>query len=207
MPKILLIATKNKGKVIEIEDALKDIPVKTKSLEQFKGISDVVEDGEDFYENAVKKARHYMKATGYWTMADDSGLEVDALGNRPGVYSARYAGEEGNSLKNIEKLLNELKNVPREKRTARFKCVIALCGPEGEIFTFDGACEGRILNAPQGESGFGYDPVFYYEPFEKTFAQIRLEDKNRISHRGMALEKLREFLDGFRIADLKFKNQ
>lgn len=194
MPRILLIATKNKGKVIEIEDVMKDIPIKTKSLEQFKDISDVVEDGEDFYENAVKKARHYMKATGHWTMADDSGLEVDALGNRPGVYSARYAGEEGNSLKNIEKLLNELKDVPREKRTARFKCVIALCGPEGEIFTFDGACEGRILDAPLGESGFGYDPVFYYEPFEKTFAQIPLEDKNRISHRGMALGKLREFL-------------
>jgi len=190
----LVLATKNQGKVRELQEMLRDTSFEVVSLAEYPEIPDVVEDGDTFLENAVKKAREIAAATGELTMADDSGLEVDYLDGAPGVYSARFAGEHGDSKANNEKLLKLMEGVPWEKRTARFKCVVAVATPDGKVETAEGVCEGIISTEPHGKEGFGYDPLFYYPEYQKTFAQLDGDVKNKVSHRGKAFEKAREFL-------------
>ena len=158
------------------------------------GEIEVIEDGTTFEENAVKKAVTIMQATGKATIADDSGLAVDALGGRPGIFTARFAGESATDDENINKLLEELKNVPESERTARFVCVIALAIPGEETKTFRGEVEGRILFEKHGENGFGYDPVFYLPQFDAAMAEVSAEVKNSVSHRFNALKLLKEYL-------------
>ena len=193
----LLLATTNPGKLVEVEVILKDLPMQVVTLTSLSTWPEILEDGESFEENARKKARTLADLSDYVTLADDSGLEVRYLGGAPGVYSARYGGEEGNDNKNNELLLRKLDGVPEEKREARFVCVIALCVPRalgGKDWLFRGECEGRIAFAPKGERGFGYDPLFVYPPMGLTFAELDPETKNQVSHRGKALRKLKEEL-------------
>lgn len=191
----LLIATNNKGKVREIKEILKGLDMEVFSLAD-KGIDvDVVEDGTTFEENSMKKASEIFKIANCITVADDSGLEVDALDGAPGVYSARYAGEGATDEEKYTKLLNELKDVPDEKRTARFVSVVAVILPDGTKTTLRGECEGIITKEPCGNGGFGYDPVFFVPELNKTFSEVTLEEKNQISHRGKAFKKLREYLE------------
>ena len=184
-------ATGKRGKLQELETMLGPLGVEIKSMADYPDISDVLEDGETFVENASKKAREVASATGEVALADDSGLEVDFLNGAPGVYSARFAGEEKDDRANNEKLLMLLEGVPPEKRGARFRCVVALALPEGRVVTTEGACEGEIGYHPQGEGGFGYDPLFYVPSLGKTFAQLDMTEKNLISHRGKAFEQAR----------------
>jgi XTP/dITP diphosphohydrolase len=166
----------------------------------------VVEDGTTFEENALKKARTLAETSGLLTLADDSGLEVDALNGTPGIYSARYAGEEGNDQKNNDKLLYELRHVPDTQRTARFVCALALCEPQDhalKVWTVREACEGRIARELSGMNGFGYDPLFFYPPLGKTFGEIDRATKATVSHRGKALKKLTELLPA--VVDLGLK--
>ena len=193
----LLVGTTNQGKVAEIREALKGLAVEVIPLSSFETWPEVVEDGKTFEENALKKAHALADFSGYVTLADDSGLEVDALGGAPGVHSARYSGAESNDVRNNEKLLRALEGLPREKRGARFVCVLALCCPaslDRKEWLFRGECEGWIAFGPRGEYGFGYDPVFFYPPLGKTFAELDRQTKNRVSHRGKALKKLAEAL-------------
>jgi XTP/dITP diphosphohydrolase len=193
----ILVGTTNAGKLREVTAVLANLPLKFVSLASLTTRPKVVEDGTSFEENALKKARTLSDFSGYVTLADDSGLEVIYLGGAPGIYSARYGGEEGNDDKNNELLLHELAGVPQDKRQARFVCVIALCVPRvlgGKEWLFRGECEGRIAFAPRGERGFGYDPLFIYPPMGLTFAELDPETKNQVSHRGKALRKLKEEL-------------
>ena len=193
----LLIATTNRAKFAEIQSFLKDLPVTLRSLQSLGQWPPVIEDGATFEENALKKARTLARYSGCLTLADDSGLEVDALYGAPGIYSARYCGEEGNDDKNNEKLLKELQDVPEPQRTARFVCALALCAPdppEGKEWLVRKSCEGRIALARNGENGFGYDPIFFFPPIGKTFGEIDRETKATVSHRGKALKKLAEAL-------------
>jgi len=186
----LLIATRNKHKLREIREIFSIPALEIVSALDYPQIPDVEEDGDTFEANAVKKATTLAKATGLWALADDSGLEVDALGGAPGVYSARYAGEPVNYEANNRKLLGELQGVP--SRRARFRCTIALATPDGKARVVDGRCEGRILDAPRGSNGFGYDPVFVPDGYEQTFAEMDSDLKNRISHRARALDAARK---------------
>ncbi len=186
---ILVIATKNKGKSAEIKNFLKDFPVDVKDLNDFGPIPEVVEDGKTFEENAYKKAGFTAKILGLPCLADDSGLEVEALGNSPGVYSARYAGPDATDPENNAKLLAALYGI--DNRKARFCCVLSLAVPAGPALTYEASCDGVILESPRGENGFGYDPLFLYPPEGKTFSEMTLEEKLRVSHRGRALEELR----------------
>lgn len=200
----LLVGTTNPGKFAEVQAFLKILPIKLIPLTSLSNYPEAVEDGMTFEENAFKKARTLAEYSGYLTLADDSGLEVDALNGAPGVYSARYCGEEGNDRKNNEKLLQALEEVPEEKRSARFVCVLALCAPNSKgvkEWTVREQCEGRIAFALKGENGFGYDPLFFYPPFGKTFGEIERETKATVSHRGKALKKLAELLPS--VVDLK----
>ncbi|MBI4687282.1 MAG: XTP/dITP diphosphatase [Nitrospirae bacterium] len=193
----IVLATTNKKKIEEIKDIFEDagIPLDNVfTLKDFPEYPDVVEDGETFEENAVKKAKTIAERTCITAIADDSGLEVDALGGAPGVFSARYAGEPSDDKKNVEKLLNEMANIPDEKRKARFVCCIAIASPEGEINTFLGYVEGIIGREPKGENGFGYDPVFYPEGHNRTFAEMSGDEKNAMSHRGRAIRQLQGYL-------------
>ena len=193
----LLVATTNSGKLAEVEVALKDFPIQIIPLNDLCNFPSVVEDGRTFEENALKKARTLAEFSGNLTLADDSGLEVDALNGAPGIHSARYSGENTNDLKNNEKLLRSLKGLPREQRRARFVCVIALCSPisnGGKEWLFHGECEGWIAFEPRGENGFGYDPLFFFPPLGKTFGEIDRATKGRYSHRGKALAKLKQAL-------------
>lgn len=194
VPGQILIATGNRGKMREIAAVLADLPVQWLSLADIGPIPQPVEDGETFMANAEKKARHYSRRSGLWTLADDSGLEVDALGGRPGVLSARYAGEPCDDLANNRKLIGELADVPTEKRTARFRCAIALADGAKIIARGEGAIEGRIVDDPRGGNGFGYDPHFLVPQLGRTTAELAPEHKNRISHRGQAVRALREQL-------------
>lgn len=160
------------------------------SVADFPQLPPVVEDGETFRENAVKKALTVAKILKEWTLADDSGLEVDALGGAPGVFSARFAGEPGDDKKNNEKLLRLLTNIPIEQRTARFRCVLALVSPGGEVWTTERTCGGLIGLTPRGNRGFGYDPLFYLPELGVTMAELPEEKKNEISHRGKAMKDL-----------------
>jgi len=181
----LVIATRNQGKLKEISALLKDYPVDIKTLDDFGPIPEVVEDGETFDENAYKKASFTARVLGFPALADDSGLVVPALDGAPGVHSARWAGENATDEDKCRKLLRELDGVM--ERQAAFECVISIAVPGGPALTYEGRCEGEILTAPRGASGFGYDPVFYYTPLKKTFAEISREEKSRVSHRGQAL--------------------
>lgn len=193
----LVLASRNEGKLTELRwylaRARADIPWQLTPVSAYPEAPEVEEDGKTFYDNAAKKATVIAKAIGEWALADDSGLEVDALGGAPGVYSARYAGldhhGERNDQKNNEKLLKELAEVPISRRTARFRSVIALASPEGKVWTAEGICEGYIGLEPRGERGFGYDPLFYLPEYGLTMAELTEEEKNRISHRAKAMEK------------------
>ena len=190
----LLVATGNRGKFREIEELLRDTVTKLYSLDDFPGTPLVEEDGATFTENAVKKGLCAARATGKPVIADDSGLEVDLLGGRPGVYSARFAGKDAGDSENNSRLLRELALLPGDQRTAAFRCVIALCFPDGSCRTFTGALRGLILNEPRGTGGFGYDPLFLVPEYGLTLAELPLEVKNTISHRGKALALLKEYL-------------
>jgi XTP/dITP diphosphohydrolase len=186
----ILIASRNAHKIEEIREIF-DVPgVEWVSTAAYPELADVVEDGDTFEANAVKKAVELARATGLWALADDSGLEVPALGNAPGVYSARYAGEPCNYADNNDKLLRELAD--KADRSARFRTVAALSDPSGRAETVAGACEGRIVDAPRGAQGFGYDPLFAPNGHERTFAEMPNEEKNRLSHRGRALALAKE---------------
>lgn len=183
----LLIATRNKHKWQEISALFAGSKVEIVSATSFPDVPDVVEDGATFAENAVLKAVSWAKQTGLWSLADDSGLEVDALDGQPGVYSARFAGEPVNNKANNDKLLGLLSG--KSDRTARFHCVMALASPSGKAQTVDGACEGTIIHAPRGKEGFGYDPLFVPDGYKETFAELSMQEKNKISHRARALKK------------------
>ncbi|WP_457573606.1 XTP/dITP diphosphatase [Desulfolithobacter sp.] len=185
MVNIIVLATNNQNKVREFRELLKDFPVEIKCLKDYGPLPGVVEDGATFDDNAYKKSSHYARVLGLPCLADDSGLVVDALDGAPGVYSARWAGEDATDWDNCEKLLREMEG--KKDRSARFMCVLSLATPGGPALTWEASCEGEITTERRGESGFGYDPVFYYPPLGKTFAEIPMEEKNKVSHRGRAM--------------------
>jgi XTP/dITP diphosphohydrolase len=189
----VLIASKNPHKIEEMSAILTGSGIRVRSALDFPELPEVEETGVTLEENAVLKAESVFRISGLACLADDTGLEVDALNGNPGVYSARYAGYGASYNENVEKLLNELKDVPSDLRTARFRTVIAL-RTKNAIQVFHGVCEGRILNVTAGSGGFGYDPVFMPHGYAESFAQIDATEKNRISHRGVALRKLSNFL-------------
>lgn len=191
----IVAATKNRHKIEEIQAIAGEFGMEVVSRAD-AGVPDidVVEDGDTFEENSEKKAREIMELCGEITIADDSGLAVDALGGAPGVISARFAGEDGNDLKNNEKLLSLLADVPRSQRTARFVSVITMVYPDGGKIVARGECEGHIIYQPKGSNGFGYDPLFVPDGYDRTFAELSAADKNKISHRGIALQNLRKKL-------------
>lgn len=191
----LLIATHNRGKLIEYQEMLTDFALELVTLDDVGIGEDVEETGATFAANARAKAVEYARRSGLLTLADDSGLEVDALGGEPGVHSKRYAGENKSDPERIAFLLDKLQDVSREKRTARFRCAIALATPRGDVRECDGACEGLIELAPRGTNGFGYDPVFLFPERGMTMAELSSEEKNRISHRARATEKARKILE------------
>jgi XTP/dITP diphosphohydrolase len=193
----LLVATTNRGKFAEFLAILKHFRINFVSISDLKDSPTVIEDGATFEENALKKARTFAEYSGFYTLADDSGLEVDALDGAPGIYSARYNGKEGDDIKNNQKLLDALKDVSEEQRTARFVCALALCAPNsrgGKEWTVRASCEGSIAFAAAGKNGFGYDPLFFFPPFGKTFGEIEGQTKATVSHRGKALKKLAAIL-------------
>jgi len=193
LKQIIVLATTNKGKTREIKALLKDFPIDIKNLDDFGPIPEVIEDGETFDDNAYKKSSFTAKILGYPAMADDSGLCVDALDGAPGVYSARYAGENATDADNVNKMLAELKD--KENRNAVFKCVISIAVPTGAALTYEGECKGIITKEPSGDNGFGYDPLFFYPKFNKTFAQLSIEEKGQVSHRGGALKEICDEMD------------
>jgi XTP/dITP diphosphohydrolase len=198
MPHKLLLATKNKGKVREFRALFADLPdLEVFAIDDVGDLPDVVEDGDTFEHNARKKALEIAEATHMLVLSDDSGLEVDALGGRPGIHSARYAGGAGDHANN-QKLMHELRDVPDERRTARYRVVLALAdlqGPLGNAVHFThGTCEGRIRREPRGEGGFGYDPYFEPAGYTCTMAELPADEKNKISHRAQAALAMREFL-------------
>jgi XTP/dITP diphosphohydrolase len=194
----IVIATKNTGKVKELAELLADLPVNLRSLNDFENISEPEETGADFIENAVLKAREYALQTGLWALADDSGLEVEALGNAPGIFSARYAGKNATNEERIDKLLGELNEAQNENRGARFVCVMAIADDKGEIrYIAEGVCAGRIIDATRGTNGFGYDPIFAPEGFSETFGELSADVKREISHRARASAKIIAYLRHF----------
>lgn len=191
----LLVATHNEGKTRELAELLADAPLKLRGLSEFPWIEEAEETGATFEENAVLKARHYGSRSGLWTLADDSGLEVDALGGAPGVYSARYGGRGISYGERMALLLEALAAAGDVGRRARFVCVIALADPRtGAVETFEGVCEGRIADAPRGAGGFGYDPLFIPEGYAQSFGELPPEVKRGLSHRARALSEARRRL-------------
>jgi XTP/dITP diphosphohydrolase len=184
----LVLATRNPGKTAEIRDLLKDYPVDIKDLNEFGPIPEAIEDGATFEENAYKKASLTARVLGLPALADDSGLIVAALGGAPGVHSARYAGADASDADRCARLLEALAG--RKDRRAAFACVISIAVPAGPALTYEARCEGLIAEAPSGADGFGYDPVFYYPPLGRTFAELTRSEKGRVSHRGLALREL-----------------
>ncbi|MDD5427054.1 MAG: XTP/dITP diphosphatase [candidate division Zixibacteria bacterium] len=190
----LVLATNNEDKIREIKNLLDDLPVTILTADDFLEFPDPQETGQTLEENAILKARQVAEFCEMAALADDSGLEVDALGGAPGVFSSRYAGENVTYADNNRKLLAELKDVPIEKRTARFRCVIAVCWENGTVETVEGTAEGYITEDSVGMKGFGYDPVFYYPPSGKRFSEMTVEEKNLVSHRGKALQNARTLI-------------
>jgi XTP/dITP diphosphohydrolase len=192
----IIIASGNQGKIKEITAALSLPGVRWLTFKDFSNWPEIIETEPDFEGNARKKATLLANYFAKHALADDSGLEVDALGGEPGVLSARFAGEPANTAKNNQKLLELLEGVPYEKRTARFRCVMALAAPDGDIKTSEASVEGRIVLKPSGSRGFGYDPLFIPNGHDLTMAELGLAEKNRISHRGLALAKLKGAIEG-----------
>lgn len=190
----IVLATRNRKKAREMTRIFSGFDLRFLTLDAFPGCPEVVEDGRTFRANAVKKAVTVANFSGLPALADDSGLAVDALGGAPGVFSARFAGEEADDLKNMRKLLKDLKGVASDKRTARFVCCIALALPAGQVKTFTGKAEGTIGQGPKGDNGFGYDPIFYPTGHSRTFAEMTADEKDRLSHRGKAMKKLYAYL-------------
>ncbi len=189
----LVIATGNPGKVVEINDLLTGFPIQIKSLTDFGPIPEVEEDGETFEENAYKKSSFTAKILGIPALADDSGLMVDALGGAPGVRSARYAGANASDEQRVAKLLKNMQG--QTNRKAAFECVLSIAVPSGPALTYEARCEGQIADAPAGHKGFGYDPIFFYPPLNKTFGQMTIAEKSHVSHRGKALNELSQEMD------------
>ena len=190
VPEKIVVATRNAGKVRELAELAQGLPITFLNLNDFTGIPDVTEDGLTFEENALKKARETFACTGIPSLADDSGLCVDALDGRPGVFSARYSGDDVSDTDRYMKILEELEGVDDVARGAKFVCVLALVsGPDDET-VFRGECAGRIIAEPRGYNGFGYDPIFLYEPSGVTFAEMTADEKNLVSHRADAMKKL-----------------
>lgn len=194
MTQTLLVATHNQGKVAELAELLEDLEVTLVGLADLGVAREVEETGTTFRENAILKAESYARETGLLTLADDSGLEVDALDGKPGVYTARYGGEQLNAQERYRFLLENLQGVPWDERGARFRCVVALARPEGVIGTEEGILEGHIALGPAGEGGFGYDPVFHINDQRRTMAELPAPVKNRISHRGRAVTAIKPLL-------------
>lgn len=190
----LIVATRNMGKMKEFREILGELPYEIISMEEAGIKEDIDECGSTFEENALIKAREVMKATGQMVIADDSGLEVDYLNGAPGIYSARFAGEGASDTDKNKKLLGLLQNVPFDKRTGRFVCAIAVVFPDNRDITVRGVCEGYIAFSPEGNNGFGYDPLFFLPEYNMTMAQLCSEEKNKISHRGNALRLMMELL-------------
>lgn len=190
----LVLASRNPGKIHEIKTLLSDLSLALVSLDDFPNMSDIDEDGETFEANALKKARVVCQATGLMTLADDSGLCVDYLKGRPGVFSARYSGPQATAESNNHQLLTELKGVPLEQRTAQYVCVMALVSPQGEEHVVTGTCQGLILEKAQGTGGFGYDPLFFFPPEKRSFGALSPEKKNQHSHRAAALEQVKKII-------------
>ena len=195
----IVIATRNSGKIAEIQSIINNSDIKNvveiETLLSYPDIPEIIEDGNTFSENAAKKALTVAKFTGHVSIADDSGLEVDALGGAPGVFSARFAGEKATDSENIKKLMSLLKDTPSGKRGARFVCVIAIATPSGDISLTEGECRGVIAAEERGTAGFGYDPVFVVPEYGKTFAELGSYVKNKISHRASALGRLSDILE------------
>jgi len=189
----LVIATRNPGKTSEIKELLKGYPIRIRNLDDFGPIPEVEEDGATFDENAYKKADFAARVLGLPALADDSGLVVEALDGAPGVHSARYAGKATSDAQRCQKLLAAMKN--KTNRRAAFECVISIAAPTGPALTYEARCEGLITEEPAGENGFGYDPVFYYPPLKKTFAEMAREEKGQVSHRGKALAEVKTEFD------------
>ena len=193
--KELVVATRNRGKLQEIQALLSGVVENVRCAADFPDLADTIEDGDTFQANALKKAREAMLHTGLPALADDSGLVVEVLDGRPGVYSARFAGEGAGDAANNERLLEALAAVPPGQRQAAFVCQLAFVTPQGEEQFFDGRIGGTILTAPRGEGGFGYDPLFLVDGYECTMAELGVSEKNAISHRGQALQQFRTFLE------------
>jgi XTP/dITP diphosphohydrolase len=192
----IIVATGNTGKLREIREIVRGLPFEITSLkDHYSPLPVIPEEGATFLENAQQKARWVFSRTKTWSLADDSGLEVDFLGGLPGVHSARYAGEHASDRQRIDKLLAACEPCPRDRRTARFRCVVVLTFGENDELIGEGTCEGRIGFAPKGTDGFGYDPLFYPDGYDRTFAELAADEKNAISHRGKALNALRRILD------------
>ena len=198
--KELLVATRNKGKIREIRDLLKDFDFKITSLDDYPDLPQIVEDGRTFASNALKKAATISQFTKTLVMGEDSGLEVRALENHPGVHSARYSGENASDRRNNTKLLRELRGVPLAQRQARYRCFVALTDAKGIVAVVNSSCSGLIARRSSGTNGFGYDPLFYLPKYQKTFGELDPVIKSRISHRARAMRKikivLREYLRG-----------
>lgn len=191
----ILAATTNRGKLREIAQVLQDLPFKLLSLDDLAIKQQAPEDGLTFLDNARQKALFYSRSTSLLTLAEDSGLEVEALDGAPGVYSARFAGPRADDRLNLEKVLAMMQGAPQEKRGARFICCLVLCRKQKILAEITGMVTGRISLEPRGRNGFGYDPIFFYPPLDRTFAQLTPREKNSVSHRGQALRKLRDFLN------------
>lgn len=192
--KKIVVATKNPGKIREMTMAFRELPVELVALASFGSLPDAVEDGATFAANAEIKARFYMQATGVACLADDSGLEVEALGGAPGVYSARFAGYHADDAANNAKLLDELTRVGRAQSAAAYRCVLAFVDTNGRSLLASGSCQGAVKKEPRGVGGFGYDPYFYIEE-NKTMAELTLQEKDKISHRGNALREMAKLLN------------
>ena len=191
----ILLGTRNARKVREIETILGDVPWRFRSLQEFANVGVAKEMAPTYAENAIAKAQFYARETGLYALADDSGLEVTALGGAPGVYSARYAGDGASDADRRKLLLSQLAQLPNENREARFVCVVAITTPDGVVLsTSEGVCEGRMIFSERGTNGFGYDPLFVLDGFDQTFAELSDSIKNQISHRARALRKTKEFL-------------
>lgn len=187
----IVLASRNKHKIEELRSTLAPLGITLKSTYDFPDLEEVIEDRDTLEGNALKKARYVFKETGLPTLSDDTGLEVDALDGRPGVYSARYAGKDATYQDNVDKLLGEMLGV--DNRTARFRTVVALITESG-VYTFEGVCKGTIIKEERGNQGFGYDPVFLPDGYDETFAELDADTKNEISHRGHAIQKFYDWL-------------
>jgi len=203
----IVIASKNKDKIKEIKELLKGLPISVIGFEEGDWPKeDIIEDGKSFKENAIKKASTVARITGFFSLADDSGLEVDVLGGRPGIYSARFAGKNATYNENNLKLLQLLDGIPMDRRTAQFRCVVAIAQPSGgEVRTVEGICQGFIEFNGKGRFGFGYDPLFIYSAYNKTFAELEPSLKNKISHRAHALEKAKIILERLALNDKRMQ--